>query len=49
MSGAEANHEESSPTLVDVGPDLESGEERPICPDDQVAFQLGGEKLPDRR
>ena len=42
MSGAEANQGESSPTLVDVGPDLESGEEGPICPDDQVAFQLGG-------
>ena len=42
MSGAEANQGESSPTLVDVGSDLESGEERPECQDDQVAFQLGG-------
>ena len=42
MSGAEANQGEQSPTLVDVGSDRESGEDRPECPDDQVAFQLGG-------
>ena len=42
MSDAEENPGEQSPTLVDVGSDRESGEDRPECPDDQVAFQLGG-------